>query len=926
MQLVCSMSATFNHEILALHICLIRSLRCAKYVIALLLAPLASANPLFQETRAFLDRAERETLYADAHVLRSRLAVLSVDEIERDASLVLNLFPDVELRAGKTQRRNLIVGDSSSGSFVYVELEQGGYASFYTSEEGIIKGSVSSRGGRFSIRSRTADSAEARQVIISEVISPEASPHESHMINGAFETVSPANTLNNQDAQVEPDALKVLALYTPAAERLQGGRAIMEASIRLEVEKMNQAFINSGIGHRRIEAEIERVEYEEASGDLRKDLRVLRFDAGHEGDPDGELDEAHQLREQHAADLVHLFLAGDWQFCGRAHWIGLATKRWAEESCGSDAGGEACRERLITRKWRETGFGVTVAADTCLSGDSFQHEVGHNLGLRHDRYTEKDTLSLEDPVNFPYTPYGFGYVNQDFSRPKCRRTIMAYRNQCENEGFTEYRSRVSELKFSNPEIHFDNDTDPSGVEGDELTTALDGPASAAKAIDDAWHIVSGLYIQDCPYASVFPNLPSSVAFSSRADTEVITFSPSGEMPETCRITELDLSVSSAQAFVSHASITKAETDTGGEHTLRISVARNDSCSERSHVLEVRETFTGALVRQIDVTQSGLAFCALISTVTVAPRQVTSLDFSNQGVHRIVPALFDEFSSLTYLNLSHNSIRSLSAHSFANNESLSALDDSLSKKAQIDLVEQDLAFVRGLVNLGILDLSHNLIESLHPAAFSGLANVRELDLSANAITALPRDVFAPLAAIELLWLDNNALTSIHSETFQGLPQLRALSLDKNRLTSFALGTLDNLTQLQYLWLSLDAMTTIPSGLFRHLASLRYLNLSVDGATTLPAGMFTGLDNLRFLQVSAKSLTRLPSEVCRFVRGVRYVAVSGSDIDALCGASAQPTLRRAARAFQDFSQLFVSPQWHAERLRSGLSMQLAASFAF
>ncbi|MCY4198625.1 MAG: hypothetical protein OXF31_02195 [Gammaproteobacteria bacterium] len=123
-----------------------------------------------------------------------------------------------------------------------------------------------------------------------------------------------------------------------------------------------------------------------------------------------------------------------------------------------------------------------------------------------------------------------------------------------------------------------------------------------------------------------------------------------------------------------------------------------------------------------------------------------------------------------------------------------------------------------------------------------------------------------------------------------------------------------------------MTTIPSGLFRHLASLRYLNLSVDGATTLPAGMFTGLDNLRFLQVSVKSLTRLPSEVCRFVRGVRYVAVSGSDIDALCGASAQPTLRRAARTFQDFSQLFVSPQWHAERLRSGLSMRLAASFAF
>jgi hypothetical protein len=60
----------------------------------------------------------------------------------------------------------------------------------------------------------------------------------------------------------------------------------------------------------------------------------------------------------------------------------------------------------------------SVVSRTCVSNLSLHHELGHNMGLRHD--------SFVDPT--PGVGYNHGYVN---TLAACRvRTVMGYNNQC----------------------------------------------------------------------------------------------------------------------------------------------------------------------------------------------------------------------------------------------------------------------------------------------------------------------------------------------------------------------------------------------------------------------------------------------------------------------------------------------------------------
>ena len=899
-----------------------------------LLATAAGAQSLFEETYDYLDREEREALYSDSLILRSRLALLDGGKLERAEQLVLNLFSDVELRVRVSDRREIRDG----GSFVYGSLEDGGYASLYTSSEGIVRGNVSSVRGTFSIRSRksrvsSSDNGEL-QVVISEVDAAKVHLHGDDRIEAPLPSADhpflrevPSAHAAEAGGKEEADELTVLALFTPKAEEQEGGMAEIEATISAEAEKMNQALINSGIGGRSIATKIKKVDYEETGGPLGDDLVLLAKEKGHDDDPEGVLDEVHTLREQYAADLVNLFVVKPTNGgCGIAYSFGRSQRQWAERNCASRADKQSCLDMLIERAWRGNGFGVTAVGEGCYAVDAFQHELGHNLGLMHDRYQEGDDLSLDDPARFPNRAYGFGYVNQDFTRPKCRRTIMAYRDQCEDQGFTEYSSRVSELRFSNPEVNFDNGLDPSGVEGEELTTALDGPVNAAMAIDDAWETVASLF-RGCPYVTVFPNFPSSLSFSALGETRTVRFSPGGTIPNACTGADLDFTVSAAEDFVLTSAISKAGTGTDSEYTLTIEVEKNDRCESRSHTSEVRNQSTKALVGRILISQSGLKLCDLIDEVTNPAGMVVSLDFSARGIYRVLGTLFEDFTGLTRLNLSENNIVSLSSYSFVTVELLESLDDSLSKRDQINLIEQDLSINRGLVNLESLDLSHNELGLLEPAAFFGLANLKDLDLSHNRLGDLPANSFSDLISLSKLNashnqlvtfsanmfsvdnllselnLSNNRIANLPADSFSRLSQLRDLDLSFNATAELPAGVFSSLSSLEYLWLDHNAITSLTSGTFSavgnlralsldknrlnnvvtsafsNLSQLQYFWLSLDEMTSIPSGLFGGLGQLRYLNLSVNGAVSLPSNLFAGLSNLEYLHLSGKALTSL-----------------------------------------------
>ncbi len=131
-------------------------------------------------------------------------------------------------------------------------------------------------------------------------------------------------------------------------------------------------------------------------------------------------------------------------------------------------------------RWRSLKSFSVSAIQSCPVIYAFSHELGHNMGLFHDRFTvrekaKQDIMSsceeqfpdrvdscfqqnypsrLEDFFSHPYKPYAFGYVNQNFNRPICWRTIMAYDDQCEIKDFLMTygvgRNISKALYFSNP--------------------------------------------------------------------------------------------------------------------------------------------------------------------------------------------------------------------------------------------------------------------------------------------------------------------------------------------------------------------------------------------------------------------------------------------------------------------------------------------
>ena len=174
------------------------------------------------------------------------------------------------------------------------------------------------------------------------------------------------------------------------------------------------------------------------------------------GNPsDGHLDEAHALRDRVGADLVHLIVDGN----------------------QVDVGGRAIYPGA---------FAVTAHSG---GGRTFAHELGHNMGLRHDRYQVHRQVEERQGPWAGWAAGGavradpaYGYVNQPALVPGTAqsrrwRTIMAYRTQCSDAGI----SCAQLLRFSNPRQRYEDD--PLGVSfGADVLGAM-GPADAAAVLD-----------------------------------------------------------------------------------------------------------------------------------------------------------------------------------------------------------------------------------------------------------------------------------------------------------------------------------------------------------------------------------------------------------------------------------------------------------
>ncbi|MDE0006117.1 MAG: M12 family metallo-peptidase, partial [Rhodospirillaceae bacterium] len=237
-----------------------------------------------------------------------------------------------------------------------------------------------------------------------------------------------------------PDVTMDLAVvYTSAAREAAGGTVAIQAVIDLFVAETNEALAASGVRHRVALVATQEVTYTYSMVG-RGGLDVRRL-----ADPsDGYMDEVHPLRDRTGADLVHLIVE-------------------------PDVGGVAAEPI-------PSAFGIT-----CLrcDGITFAHELGHNMGLVHDRY---QVLHTDWEAGVVTSHPAYGYVNQrafDAAAPGSSRwqTIMSYHTQCSDARLD--CERV--FRFSNPRQTWQGD--PLGVPFESGLSGVTGPADSASVIN-----------------------------------------------------------------------------------------------------------------------------------------------------------------------------------------------------------------------------------------------------------------------------------------------------------------------------------------------------------------------------------------------------------------------------------------------------------
>ncbi|HJW86181.1 MAG TPA: M12 family metallo-peptidase [Candidatus Brocadiaceae bacterium] len=342
----------------------------------------------------FTDSIQAGSLDTSTVAVRSRYVDVDFDVLgaawaKRGDVLELNLFNDVSFKAVlKTVKR------VSPKGFAYVGKLQGVGLSSVTMvvEDGLIAANIVFPGGAYQVR-YAGGGVHVVYEVDHSAYPPEAEPIPADLPAdaGTDDVSAEAVTL------VKGSQIEVLVVYTDDARAAAGGTTAMNTLINLAITETNTSYTNSGITQRVRLAHAEEVSYDESGFNWNTTLSRLTNTS------DGFIDNVHTLRDTYKADEVVLLVA-DNGYCGMA-WL-MTT---------------------VSNAFKTKAFAL-VNWDCATGYYSFGHELGHNMGARHDWY-------IDDAKNSPYT-YNHGYVNPGTTSQTRWRTVMAYNNECSDRGFS----------------------------------------------------------------------------------------------------------------------------------------------------------------------------------------------------------------------------------------------------------------------------------------------------------------------------------------------------------------------------------------------------------------------------------------------------------------------------------------------------------
>ena len=819
----------YNHSIILLATTL------ATALLFTVLSPLGSAVAQTGETKAegIFSQIETDTLPSvGIETLSSRLVKIDFEQLYRvtkprgiphpatpktsaPLTLALNLFDDVAFTSIVEHVEPTSAGHALWGSLEGVER---GTMTLIVNGD-VVVGTVRTPQAVYTIRTLSDGVYIIRQIDESSLLSltePQSQP--------PIPVSHPQTTNALQD---DGSGIDVMVVYTPLAKHNEGRRAAIEALIDLFVAETNHAYANSRVIHRIklvLKKEVEYFESFEPFTDLERLV----------SDSDGYMDEIHEWRDMYAADLVVL-VTGIGSICGGAY--------------SSEA--------------RDPSDGFAVVVHYCGSL-VFAHELGHNMGLRHDRYqvlrNEERTEALDG--------YNYGYVNQRMflpGAPESTRwtTIMAYPTQCRDFAEDFYCDQIP--YFSNPDVTYNGD--PMGVPTDHPFTGVDGPTDAVEFLNNNREIFANYRRSATSTPRVNLTL-SQYSLSENGDVSTVTATL--HRPSNAD-TKVEVLVSSSDAV-----------DIGANRTLTIPAGRRTSIDTTT----ITRLDTGGQAEVLSVTVSGTVVnTSSEGVIAPAPILLTVYDetpASHTSTRAVLEALYiatdgdnwthnDNWLTDAPLNewygvsADYNGVIGLYLIS---NNLTGTIPRELGNLPNLEwLVIQD-SNLRGTIpselgslsNLKSLDLSNNDLTGAVPRELGSLSNLKSLDLSNNDLTGEVPHELGSLSSLLTLGLDSNQFAGSIPAELGNMSSLAELHLSGNELTGAIPGELGNLSNLEHLSLWDNNLTgTIPSEL-GNLSSLADLYLSGNELTGAIPRELGNLSNLETLSLSGNELTgTIPREL-------------------------------------------------------------------